>query len=42
LLLEARPVVRRLDNIVGARLRGLATREDEEQQEAEQARGRDD
>ena len=42
LLLEARPVVRRLDNIVGARLRGLAAREQEEQEEAEQARGRDD
>ena len=42
LLLEARPVVRRLDNIVGARLRGLAAREEEEREEAEQARGRDE
>ncbi len=42
LLLEARPVVRRLDTVLGARLRGLAAREDEEQQEAEQARGKDD
>jgi len=42
ILLEARPVVRRLDNVLGARWRGLATREDEEQKEAEQARGKDE
>jgi putative Mg2+ transporter-C (MgtC) family protein len=42
ILLEARPVVRRLDNVLGARWRGLAAREEEEREEAEQARGRDD
>ena len=42
LLLEARPVVRRMDDILQARLRGFAAREDEEQKEMEQARERDE
>jgi putative Mg2+ transporter-C (MgtC) family protein len=41
-LLEARPVVRRLDDVVRGRLRELAAREEEEREEAEQARGRDE
>jgi len=41
-LLEARPVVRRLDDVLGTRWRGLAAREEEEQKEGEQVRGRDD
>jgi putative Mg2+ transporter-C (MgtC) family protein len=41
-LLEARPVVRRLDSVLGTRWRGLAAREEEEQKEGEQGRGRDD
>ena len=39
-LLEARPVVRRLDDFVGARLRGLKAREEAEQEEAEEGRGK--
>jgi putative Mg2+ transporter-C (MgtC) family protein len=44
LLLEARPVVRRLDSILGARLRGFNAREEEEkeEEEAERVRGRND
>ena len=40
-LLEARPVVRRLDNFVGTRLLGLKARQEAEQEEAEEGRGRD-
>jgi len=42
LLLEARPVVRRLDNFVGTRLLGLKAHEEAEQEEAEEGRGRDE
>ena len=42
LLLEARPVVRRMDNIVQARLRGFAAREDAEREDAEEGRGKDE
>jgi len=43
LLLEARPVVRHLDSVLGTRWRGMAAREEEEEQkEGEQGRGRDD
>jgi putative Mg2+ transporter-C (MgtC) family protein len=42
LLLEARPVVRRMDDIVQARLRGFAAREDTEKEDAAEGRGKDE
>jgi hypothetical protein len=42
LLLEARPVVRRMDDIVQARLKGFAAREDTEQEDAAEGRGKDE
>jgi putative Mg2+ transporter-C (MgtC) family protein len=44
LLLEARPVVRRMDSVLGARLRAFNAREEEEreEEEAEQVRERND
>ena len=41
-LLEARPVVRRMDDIVQARLKGFAAREDAEQEDAAEGRGKDE
>jgi putative Mg2+ transporter-C (MgtC) family protein len=41
LLLEARPVVRRMDDIVQARMRGFAAREDAEREDAAEGRGKD-
>jgi len=42
ILLEARPVVRRMDDIVQARLKGFAAREDTEQEDAAEGRGKDE
>jgi len=42
ILLEARPVVRRLDDIVAARLGGFKAREDAEQEEVDEGRGKDE
>ena len=41
-LLEARPVVRRLDNFVGTRLLGLKAHEDTEREDAAEGRGKDE
>ena len=42
LLLEARPVVRRMDNFVGTLLLGLKAHEDTEREDAAEGRGKDE
>jgi len=42
ILLEARPVVRRLDDILAARLGGFKAREDAEEEDAAEGRGKDE